>query len=160
MKIIIGCSSNQKIGSKLIQWWMNADYSHVYARWDLATQQRTIVFQASHGMVHEVEFNNFKSQNKIVKEFTLDLPDSLFVSFSQNAIDLLEQKYSIVELIQIFISDLTKGKIKFSDQSGYICSELMAELLELFFDAKFDKPRYLIRPDDIINFLEKNHGKI
>jgi len=158
MKIIIGCSRNSdcKIGSELIQWWQGTDYSHVYARWYLKTQEREIVFQASHGSVNQVSLDFFTKDNTIVKEFTLELSDDQFKKFSQKCIDLCGQKYSIIELFQIVISNITNGKVKFSDQNGYICSELMAELLEDFFGAKFDKPAFMLRPDDIIGFLEIN----
>ena len=157
MKITIGCSRNSscKIGSELIQLWQGTNYSHVYARWYLSTQEREIVFQASHGLVHQVSLENFIKDNIIIKEFLLDLSDEQFKKFSQKCIDLSGVPYSIMELLQIFISDVSNGKIKFTDQPGYICSELMAELLEDFFNAKFDKPNFLVRPDDIIMFLEK-----
>lgn len=153
MKIIIGCSKNFKIGSKLIRCWLNTKYSHVYVRWYLSNQEREIVYQASHGMVHFQNFENFKTDNKIVKEFELDLTDEQFKKFSQKCIDLSGQPYSTLELIQIVLCDLTNGKLHAKDQNGYICSELMAELLEDFFDFKFNKPRYLLTPKDIINAL-------
>lgn len=162
MKIIIGFSRNSdhKIGSELIQWWIGQDYSHVYARWHLDAQERDIVFHASHGTVHQIELNNFTRENTVVKEFILDLPDCLFKKFSQRCIDLCGVKYSRIELLQIFISDITNGKVKFEDQRGYICSELMAELLEDFFGARFEKPRFLLRPDDIMFYLLHNINKI
>lgn len=158
MKIIIGCSrnSNCKIGSELIQWWQGTNYSHVYARWHLKTQERDIVFQASHGSVNQVSLDFFTKDNTIVKEFILELSDEQFIKFSQKCIDLCGTEYSKLELLQILISDISKEKIKFNDQKGYICSELMAELLEDFFGAKFNKPRFLLAPIDIIEFLETN----
>lgn len=162
MKLVIGCSRNSecKIGSELIQWWISQPYSHVYARWYLHTQEREIVYQASHGMVHQLSLDNFTKQNTIVKEFTLYLTDEQFKKFSQKCIDLQGIPYSKLELLQIFISDITHGKVKFQDQPGYICSELMAELLQEFFDCTFAKPLYLLTPKDIIEFLEINYSKM
>jgi hypothetical protein len=154
MKIIIGASRNSKIGSKLIQWWIGAPYSHVYARWHLNDQERDIVYQASHGMVHFKAFENFKKENEIVKEFELELTCDQFKKFSQHCIDLAGQPYAIIELLQIALCDFTNGKIQFADQYGYICSELMCELLEDL-GHKFNKPKYLITPKDIIDNLEK-----
>jgi len=156
MRLVIGASKTNQIGSKAIQWWINSDFSHVYARWELKTQQRDIVYQASHGMVHYQSFENFTKVNAIVKEFTLDLTDEQFKKFSRKCIDLAGEKYSKLELLQLFICDLSKGEIKFQDQPGYICSELMCELLEDL-GIKFDKPKFLMRPDDIIRSLEL-HG--
>lgn len=157
MKIIIGCSRNDKLGSQLIRNWMGTDYSHVYARWYLSSQEREIVYQASHGMVHFIELNNFTKDNIIVKEFVLEISDEQFKKFSQKCIDLAGQKYSKLQLIQIFLRDLSRGMLQFPDQPGYICSELMAELLENIFNAKFDKPRHMITPKDIVEFMVK-HG--
>ena len=41
----------------------------------------------------------------------------------------------------------------FKDQNGYICSELICELLEDM-GIKFSKPKYLVQPDDIMKALE------
>lgn len=153
MKLIIGASRSSLIGSKAIQWWMNTDYSHVYARWELKTQQRDIVYQASHGMVHYRSLENFVRDNVIVVEYALELTDEQFKKFSRKCIDLAGESYSKLELLQIFICDISGERIKFTDQPGYICSELMCELLEDV-GIKFTKPKYLVRPDDIIKALE------
>ena len=160
MKITIGAPRNTqcKIGSKLIQLWQGTNYSHVYAKWHLNTQERDIVFQASHGMVHQIALNNFLKDNTVVKEFILELSDDQFKKFSQKCIDLCGMKYSKLELIQIFIDDITHQAIKTEDQKGYICSELMGELLEDFFGCSFSKPNYLLTPKDIIQYLEVNYG--
>ena len=156
MELIIGASRNSKIGSKLIQWWMGTKFSHVYARWELKTQQRNIIYQASHGMVHFQSFDNFVKANTIVKEFTITLTDEQFKKFSIKCIDLAGESYSQLELLQIFICNISNGKIQAEDQPGYICSELICELLEDL-GIKFDKPKFLMRPDDIIRSLEQ-HG--
>lgn len=153
MKLIIGASKNHLIGSKAIQWWLGTDYSHVYARWHLNSQDRDIVYQASHGMVHYTSLEHFTRDNIIVVEYVLDLTDEQFKKFSRKCIDLAGEKYSKLELLQILISEISKGKISFEDQSGYICSELMCELLEDI-GVRFTKPKYLVRPDDIMKALE------
>jgi hypothetical protein len=155
-KIIIGASRNEKIGSKVIRWWMNTDYSHVFASWHLSSQERTIVYHAAHGMVHFKEFNNFKQENEVVQEIEIELTEEQFKAFSQQCIDLAGQPYSKLELLQIFISDLTNGKVSFQDQHGFICSELMAELL-IDLGYKFNKESFLINPKDIMDNLEKAH---
>lgn len=153
MKLIIGASRNEKIGSELLQWWMNTNYSHVYARWTLKTQERDIIYQASHGLVHYQSFENFSKENIIAEEFVLELTDEQFKKFSRKCIDLAGEKYSKIELIQIFLSDVSGGRLQFEDQRGYICSELMCELLEDL-GVKFNKPKFLVRPDDIVKALE------
>ena len=154
MKIVIGASRNEKIGSKAIQFHMNTDYSHVYIRWWLQHQQREIVYQASHGMVHFCSLGNFTKNNTIVKEFTLNITDEQFKKLSQKCIDLAGETYSKLELLQIFLSDASGSKIHFEDQPGYICSELVCELL-IDLGMTFDKPKWMIKPSDIVLALEK-----
>lgn len=153
-KIIIGASKNNKIGSRLIRWWINADYSHVYTRWYLSDQDREIVYHAAHGMVHFRPHNKFISENKIVEEFELELTCEQFAKFSTKCIDLSGEEYSKLELLQILLCDITDGRIHTQDQKGYICSELMAELLEDL-GYKFNKPKYLLTPKDIIEKLKE-----
>ena len=156
-KIIIGASKSSKIGSEAIQWWIDAPYSHVYAKWYLSDQDRDIIYHASHGMVHFIEVSNFKEDNIIVEEIEIELTCEQFVKFSQKCIDLAGQKYSKLELLQILLGDISKGKIHFADQKGYICSELMGELL-LDLGYTFKKPLYLITPKDIIETLKRSRN--
>jgi hypothetical protein len=153
-KIVIGASRSPKIGSKLIQWWIGAPYSHVYSKWYLSDQDREIVYHAAHGMVHFKSSENFKKENEIVKEFTIELTCDQFANFSSTCIDLAGEPYSKLELLQILMSDISNGNIRFKDQPGYICSELMADLLEDL-GYKFNKPKFLINPRDIVECLEK-----
>lgn len=153
MKIIIGASRANKIGSEILQIHMSTDYSHVYARWWLESQQREIVYQASHGMVHFCSLARFTKDNIIVREFVLDITDEQFKKFSSKCIDLAGEKYSQLELLQIWLSDVSGGVLQFSDRDGYVCSGLMCELMEDL-GIKFDKPKHLVKPKDIITALE------
>lgn len=153
--LTIGASRNKLIGSKILQWWMSTDYSHVYCRWHLSSQERDIIYQASHGMVHFCSLENFIKQNTIVKEFHIELTNEQFKKLSIKCVDLAGEKYSKIQLFQIFMSDVSNGKIKSKDQKGYICSELMCELLEEV-GVEFDKPRHMITPKDIIKSLESH----
>ena len=54
---------------------------------------------------------------------------------------------------KVIVTCKTKTSIQFKDQKGYICSELMCELLEDL-GIKFCKPKHLIKPIDIITALE------
>ena len=154
MKLIVGASRSEKIGSKAIQMVMGVDYSHVYARWWLKSQEREIVYQASHGMVHYTSLEHFTRDNIIVREFVLDLTDEQFKKFSRKCIDLAGEKYSILTLFHIWLNDASGGKLQFGDQTGYICSELMCELL-MDLGVEFDKPKWMVKPSDIVLALEK-----
>jgi len=158
MQIIIGASKADKIGSELIQLGTGANYSHVYVRWFLKSQQRGIVYQASHGMVHFCSLEHFTRDNIVVKEFIIELTDEQFNKFSRKCVDLAGEQYSILELVQIWLADASGGKLQFGDQVGYICSELMCELLEDL-GMKFDKPKWMVKPSDIVGALEKYGNK-
>jgi hypothetical protein len=157
MKLIIGASKNNLIGSKLIRLWMNTPYSHVYCRWYLNTQEREIVYQASRGLVHFQCFENFKIDNEIIDEIQIELTNEQFRKFSTKCIDLAGQSYSCITLLQILLCELSGGRVKFEDQPGYICSELMCELLEDL-GYKFNKPKFLVTPKDIIESLRTQNA--
>lgn len=152
MKIIIGASKNNKIGSKAIQWWIKANYSHCYVRWALSSQVKDIVYQAANGMVHFISLENFKLKNEIIEEIEMELTQEQFKKFSSKCIDLAGILYSTIELLQILICDLSGGKIKFGDQPGYICSELICDLLSDL-GIPFCKPKYMMNPKDIMHCL-------
>jgi hypothetical protein len=90
----------------------------------------------------------------IVEEFQIELTCEQFAKFSAKCIDLAGEEYSKLQLLHIFLVDITNGKFKTQDQPGYICSELMCELLEDL-GYKFEKPKYLVNPKDIIECLKK-----
>lgn len=157
MIITIGASKNNQIGSKLIQWWTKAHYSHVYISWRLRSQSRDIVYHASKGLVHFLSLDNFKKKNKIIQTFVLHLTDEQFANFSSKCIDLAGEKYSKLELLQIFLSDISQCKLKLKDQPGFICSELIATLL-VDIGIISSKPPFLMTPGDIVALLASQPG--
>jgi hypothetical protein len=67
--------------------------------------------------------------------------------------DLAGEKYSIKELAQILAIDLAfmafKKDIGSNEMPGYICSELVGEFCIKTLNMNFNKPTYLLKPDDI-----------
>ena len=143
-----------KIGAALIKWWTSAPYSHVYLRFDSSNQKvPSNIYHAANGMVHFKTFNNFKKENQILKEYSLILSEDKRLDILIDAMNKSSIKYGYLELIKIFVSDifffLSKKEIKFKNSKGYICSELVADMLESYFKIKFDKPKHLLKPEDI-----------
>ena len=106
-------------------------------------------------MVHYQSLENFTKKNEIVEEFTLELSTEQFAKFSSKCIDLAGERYSKLELFQILLRDLSNDRLNLDDQPGYICSELMAELLEDL-GLVLPKPKHVMNPKDIVDLLREN----
>lgn len=161
MEITIAFSSPKKfyLSSKLIELCMGTNYSHVLIYWKAKSLDRHLVYQASHGSVHFIELNNFNKYNEIVKEYKLDISEELYTTLVQRCVDLAGEPYGFLELANIALHDLANYvglKVDFGDGRGYICSELLADLLGQLGHAPFYKPKHLIKPKDIEDFLIAN----
>lgn len=153
-KIHVGFSYPKrfKIGAKAISLWMNRPYSHVYVRLTYPNS-KDVIFHAAHGMVHFKSISNFLKENDVVKEYEMDMTEVCSDSFFDQCMELAGEKYSIAELINIFISDvhfyLFRKNIKLYNNRGYICSELVGELCQNKLKIRFNKPLFLLKPSDI-----------
>ncbi len=141
-----------KIGAWLISKWINRPYSHAYIRFSKGTISST-VYQASHGMVHFKTQENFLKDNITVREFCIEVTEEQKINILQHCMDLAGEKYGYLELVKIFILDILNWlKIKVPDTydgPGYICSELVADILEQTLNVVWNKPTYLLKPSDI-----------
>lgn len=160
MEVVISFSYPKKfkIGAKLISLFINRPYSHVLIHWYSKSLDRTLVYQASHGQVHFIEMQNFLKDNDIVKSYKVNLLDDQYNELIRRCVDLAGQPYATMELLKLSIHEiLAKVNIKcdFNDTKGYICSELMADILETMYGKVFKKPKNQITPSDIDDFLGK-----
>lgn len=153
-RIVIGFSSPKhfKIGAEAIKYWCSKPYSHVLVSWYSEHIDRTLVYHAAHGSVHFNSAQTFCEENEIVKSYELYITDEQYIKLVAKCIDLAGIEYSRIELLKIFIKDIgdkfgynVKG---FQNSKGYICSELLGELL-IDLGASFDRPPFLLRPDHI-----------
>lgn len=162
MEIIVAFTKPNpcKIGSKFISFFINRPYSHVLVYWYSKSLDRHLVYHAAKGKVHFIELNNFLKENVIVKEHRITITQDQHTSLVKKCIDLAGQKYSLSDLIVnglYEISQKLRLKIKFKNHKGYICSELLAELLQDIYDKPFLKNCNLVNPADIDEFLEKHN---
>lgn len=149
------------IGAWLISKWMNRPYSHVFIKFH-SKQIPTTVYHAAHGMVHFLELGNFENVNEIVKEYEIPVEEIIRKEFLVRSIYLSGTKYAYDQLVKIACMDVLNSlgiQIKTFDSKGYICSELVAYLLVKQLNVEFDKPLYLLRPDDIDKKLESLYGR-
>lgn len=161
MNIYIGFSYPKKfkIGSKAISWWMGKPYSHVYLRFESSDPEiPSNVYHAAHGMVHFREFGNFQEENNIIIEYIIPITKEIRKKTLINCMFLSGEKYGTIELGKIFISDVLdhtlNKEIQWENGKGYICSELVGELLGKDLGIKFPRPLYLLKPCHIDNALD------
>lgn len=164
-KIYIGFSYPKefKIGAAGIAMWMNRPYSHVYVRFENNKIPST-VYHAAHGMVHFREFENFKLENNIVKEYCIEISEETRKKLLIECVCLAGEKYGYSELCKIFTSDIifacTKKTVIFNNGKGYICSELVGKLCVNDLGMTFTKPLHLLKPSDIDEGLEKTPSSL
>lgn len=154
-KVIIGFSRPKtfKVLSWIIQKVQGADYSHVYIKFYSDSLERELVYQASGLEVNFVGSNLFNSSHIIVDEFELEISDEAHKKALQFAVDKAGTPYSIKQLFGILIY-MISGKILFRDgRSGYVCSELIGQLLQEEFNFVISKDLDTIIPKDIHNIL-------
>lgn len=145
------------IGAEAIKMWIRRPYSHTYAQFTSERLQITSVYQASHGMVHFRELSRFTEDNKIVKEYVINLTDEQYDQFLKRCMSLAGEVYGYSELSKIVIYDIMfKAGLPFEthDGKGYICSELIGSLCIDILGIEFNKPRYLLTPADIDDGLQ------
>lgn len=160
MKIYIGFSKpiKKKIGADLISWWIKRPYSHVYVRFESQDPEiPSTIYHAAHGWVHFLDLERFERKNKTVIEYPVEVTQPQRKKLLIRCMKLAFEEYSVLELANLFLTDvlfrLGCTRVKFHDPKGYICSELIADLLETVFDVKWEKPKYLLHPGDIEDAL-------
>jgi hypothetical protein len=154
MKLLIGFSTPKtwKIGAEAIKLWIRKPYSHVFVAWKSERFSQVLVYHAAHGSVHFLSMERLLKENRVVRLYELEITEEQHTALVSKCIDLAGERYGYIELLKIFVKDvcdlLSIQCTMIHNDRGYICSELLAELLSEL-GAKFDRPLFLIRPDHI-----------
>lgn len=154
-KVYIGFSYPKefKIGAYAIKRWMGTEYSHVYLRFESSNPEvPSNLYHAANGMVHFREFENFKKDNLIIKEYCVELSEQDRLETLIDCMYLSGEAYGYSELAKILLTDIAHFlgiKVETFNGKGYICSELVGTLLIDRLKLKFDKPTHLLKPLDI-----------
>jgi hypothetical protein len=154
-KIYVGFSYPKcfKIGAYAIKKWQGMEYSHVYLRFESSNLKvPSSVYHAAHGMVHFREFEKFKNDNLVIKEYCLEVSEQDRLETLINCMYLGGEVYGYLELVKILVTDVAHSlgcTVKTCNSVGYICSELVGELLICRLKLTFNKPTYLLKPIDI-----------
>jgi hypothetical protein len=156
-KIIIGfsCPSTLKIGAELLKWYMSTKYDHVYIRYE-DNQGRDIIFGASQGTVHPILYSNFILNNTIIQEFTLLFSEEEYQKLRDFYYNKMGMPYAYLNLLNIFVYDFIKKigiSVQYQIVPGYVCSQLIATILQDIKGFTFKKAINLTRPDDIEHIL-------
>ena len=159
--IYIGFSKSNLIGSKLISWFLNREYSHTYFKFQEPWyDDKTINQSTGHGIGYMAE-HNFIKNNTIVKEYVLDISDELFLELVNDCHKNAGVKYGYFQNLGIFVIDvLSKLKINIKRNpinDGVNCSEWMYYILEEVYGKWTDKDPNLVTPADVEAFLQSKN---
>lgn len=149
--VYIGFSSPKKlkIGAAAIKVWQRSQFSHTYVRFEHKSMP-SVVFHAAQGMVHFRQFDLFQMENDVIFEFKIPVR-----SRKECMIDCISRagdKYGYSELLKIIAYDVAYNlgfKLNFTNSDGYICSELVGNILYHHAGISFHKPYFLLTPNDI-----------
>jgi len=154
-KIVVGFSRPRKfkIGSLFIRAWQGfTQYSHVYLKFENRWLGVDVVYQASHGNVNCIEYNNFINDNIIVKEFVLDASDDKIRQAVRSCIFLLQKPYGYFGLLKLVLKKAFNFSAKGDGTRSLHCSELACIICP---DLMVDKDPDFVEPIDLYKYLEK-----
>jgi uncharacterized protein YycO len=159
-KVSIGFSRpvKFKILSWLIRKVQRTEYSHAYIKFHSDSLDRDLIYQASGLQVNFVGKTLFEEDHVIVKEFDLQISDEAHKKALQFAVDRAGMPYSIKQLFGILIYNLTGNQVLKDGRSGYVCSELVAQMLSEDLGITITKDLDIVTPKDVYNILETYDG--
>lgn len=133
MSFIIGFSrakSPWKLGSKVIQIVEKRPFSHTYIQYQCPVSHYQMITQASHGFINEMNLDEFKIDNLIVKQYRLNCSKDEFLNIFNFNRKNLGKKYSRIQLFVIGFMKLIRSKkpIYVDGNDKDICSEWVAKL--------------------------------
>jgi hypothetical protein len=144
MKVLVYFSTPKK--------FLGTSYSHSAISFYEDCIDRQLVYEASHGEVHQVEFMNWQEKNEITLSLVATLNDNEFNDLYKFCIDNCNQPYGSLTLIGILIKEkLGFSKIGKDGNKKFICSELVAKALKLS-DNDYTTPK------DLENLIRKKYA--
>jgi hypothetical protein len=146
--------------SRLIRVFELSEYSHVYIKITNGRLKNDLYYHASGTKVHFMGKKEFKEKNKIVEEYKFDLSAAKFYKTLDFAIGHVGQSYSysqLIGLVVVRICGLFGKKINnpFGGK-GYICTELVAEVLRHIHGREILKDINTIGLKDIKRLIENS----
>lgn len=129
---------------RLIEW---TRFSHVYIRYFDTYTKEWIIFEASHGEVHLIQWNNWREKAITVYEQAFEIEEERKRRLVKFMVKNLQKPYSIKNILGIAIKILTGLRLFKDSNKAFICSELVATALGD--RLKFEKELDFVTPKDI-----------
>lgn len=137
--IIVGFSTPIKptLFAKIIMWADKTIYDHVYIKWNWASIDRDIIYQASKLAVNFESNVTFDSHAKIIEEYEVQISDETHKAIMQFCMDNSNKPYGIKEIFGFGYIKLCKLVGKTVNNpfptygNSYVCSKIAADILVL-----------------------------
>lgn len=137
-------------------------YSHAYMKWYDPYIDKNIIYEARGLTVHLISETRFLQSEDIIAEFRIELQDdNVKKQVLKHAFDTIEAKYSFIQLLGLGVVKIFKNFGKtisnpFDDnnRTGYICSEVVAEVLKKVLNVPITEDLDSISPSDLYKIVE------
>jgi len=145
--------------SCIIRAFEGSKYSHVYIKLKTTQLANPLYYHASGLSVKFMNEKTFNKKNKVVEEHMSDISCAKYYKTLDYAIEKVDTPYSFSQLFGIIIIRLASicGK-KISNpfgKKGYICTELVGEILKKIHGKKIEKELNSLTLKDIKKLIEK-----
>lgn len=139
--------------SWIIRMWEGSEYSHVFVRIIARNIKNDLFYHASGLSVNFMGNDLFYKNHKVLDEFIIEIDEDKYLRMLDIAIDRVGYPYSIGQLLGIVMIRLFRifGK-KINNpfgKSGYICTEIAAEVLKEVCGVEIEKELNSITLNDI-----------
>lgn len=152
--LTIGFSKSKKkfaIGSWLIRWYLQTEYSHTYLGFYSSSLDRNLKYEAVGGGVRFIGEKEWQYHAQEICRYDISVSDEEYLEVLRYCVDNSGQDYGFMQNIGIVIANILKLE-KNIWSKGDNCSELVGRLLELK-GYSFNKELNLLTPKDIENAL-------
>ncbi len=160
-RITVGFSTDSDSKtSRLIRWWMGTSFSHTYLYFKIEGFRDETVFQAVGSGLELISLNKFLSENKVIAEFQMTIPDDVYNDILNKCHQAAGDDYAFWQNVGDVLAQIFHLK-KNPFTKGHNCSEWIAECIIVIDPEAFSEfeDLNLVRPNHVFDYLEKNYGK-
>ncbi len=138
---------------RLVTW---CPFSHAYIRYENPYANRVEIFQASGMKVNFIGQTMFDSLENIYAEFNIPISDAAKLATVQLAIDKVGSPYGVGQVVGfgwvLLMRSFGKNvKNPFASNSSFVCSEMVAEILNEINGSNLDAS--VMTPKDVYRYI-------